>query len=132
MSIPVHLRIAPHFYRTLAFTPQIAAAQDVRAAAADVVAAGVPFANCLRRKAADVAQRSIEILIGRLITDEAFRSAFRANAIVTLTGFVESGYELTALEIAAVRVTPVEVWEQVAEQIDPRLQKVSYTPGCLG
>jgi hypothetical protein len=66
------------------------------------------------------------------ITDEAFRSAFRTNAIVTLTGFVESGYELTALEITAVRVTPVAVWEQIAEQIDPRLQKASYTPGCPG
>lgn len=76
-----------------------------------------------------MAQRSIELLIGRLITDEGFRSAFRTNATATLTDFTESGYELTPLEIAAVRSTPVDVWERVAEQIDPRLQKVSFTPG---
>lgn len=74
-----------------------------------------------------MAQRSIEILIGRLITDEAFRSAFRRNAMTTLTGFMESGYELTPLEITALRATPAELWERVAEYIDPRLQKMSFT-----
>jgi hypothetical protein len=73
-----------------------------------------------------VAQRSIEILIGRLVTDEAFRSAFRTDAAATLIGFVESGYDLTALEIASLRETPTEVWERVSEQIDLRLQKASF------
>jgi hypothetical protein len=72
-----------------------------------------------------VAQRSIEILIGRLVTDEAFRTAFRADAVATLIGFIESGYELTALEIAALRATPAEVWERAAGHVDPRLQKAS-------
>lgn len=72
-----------------------------------------------------MAQRSIEILIGRLVTDEAFRSAFRADAVATLIGFTESGYELTALEIAALRATPLAVWERAAGHIDPRLQKAS-------
>ncbi len=74
-----------------------------------------------------MAQRSIEILIGRLVTDEAFRSAFRADAVATLTGFAESGHDLTALEIAALRATPSEVWERVAGQVDPRLQKASLS-----
>jgi hypothetical protein len=72
-----------------------------------------------------VAQRSIEILIGRLITDEAFRSAFRRNATTVLTGFMESGYELTLLEITALCAAPADLWERVAEHIDPRLQKIS-------
>lgn len=76
-----------------------------------------------------MAQRSIEILIGRLVTDEVFRSAFRTDAVATLVGFVESGYELTALEIDALRATPGDVWEQVAERIDPRLQKASFSRG---
>lgn len=75
-----------------------------------------------------MAQRSIEILIGRLITDEAFRSAFRSDAGATLTGFAESGYELTPLEIAALGATPADVWERVAECIDSRLQKASFAP----
>ena len=73
-----------------------------------------------------MAQRSIEILIGRLITDEAFRSGFRKDAGMTLTGFIESGYDLTPLEITALRATPAGLWERVAEQIDPRLQKMSF------
>lgn len=73
-----------------------------------------------------MAQRSIEILIGRLITDETFRSAFRKDTGTTLTGFIESGYELTTLEITALRATPAGLWERVAEQIDPRLQKISF------
>ena len=75
-----------------------------------------------------MAQRSIENLIGRLVTDEGFRSAFRSDAAATLTGFIESGYELTRVEIAAVRATPADVWDRVAEQIDPRLQKASFVP----
>ena len=73
-----------------------------------------------------MAQRSIEILIGRLITDEAFRSAFRSDATTTLTRFIESGYELTSLEITALRTTPADVWELVADHIDPRLRKASF------
>jgi hypothetical protein len=76
-------------------------------------------------KGGDVAQRSIEVLIGRLITDEAFRFAFCGNATTTLTEFMESGYELTAVEIAAMRTTPADTWKRIAGQIDPRLQKVS-------
>jgi hypothetical protein len=72
-----------------------------------------------------VAQRSIEILIGRLMTDEAFRVAFRGDAMTALTGFMESGYELTPVEIAALFATPASVWEHAANHIDPRLQKVS-------
>ena len=75
-----------------------------------------------------MAQRSIEILIGRLVTDEAFRSAFSTNAGVTLTEFIESGYELTSVEIAALCATPGDLWERVAARVDPRLQKASFTP----
>lgn len=76
-----------------------------------------------------MAQRSIEILIGRLVSDEAFRSAFRRAATATLTGFVEAGHDLTALEIAALRATPLDVWERAADRIDPRLQKASFRQG---
>jgi hypothetical protein len=74
-----------------------------------------------------VAQRSIEILIGRLITDEAFRSAFRRNAPATLASFIETGHELTALEIDALAFTPADVWEEIAGHVDPRLQKASFS-----
>lgn len=72
-----------------------------------------------------MAQRSVEILIGRLVTDEAFRSAFLTNAKTALVGFVESGYELTRLEISALCATPASVWKRAAEDIDSRLQKIA-------
>jgi hypothetical protein len=74
-----------------------------------------------------MAQRSIEILIGRLIADEAFREEFLANRPSALDRFRDSGHELTAVEKAAVLSTPSELWGQVAERLDPRLQKVNLT-----
>ena len=72
-----------------------------------------------------MAQRSVEILIGRLVTDEAFRTAFAEDPAGTLIGFSETGYELTALELAALKHTDATLWARMAEQIDPRLQKAA-------
>ncbi len=74
-----------------------------------------------------MAQRSIEILIGRLVTDEAFRSAFLSDPTTTLMAFVDCGFELTPVETAALHATPAELWEQIAGHVDPRLQKASFT-----
>jgi hypothetical protein len=74
-----------------------------------------------------VAQRSIEVLIGRLITDEAFRDAFLTNRVLTLQNFVESGHELTGVEAAAIHATPATLWRIVANQIDPRLQRAKLS-----
>ena len=76
-----------------------------------------------------MAQRNVEIVIGRLITDEAFRMSFVDDPAMALTRFIESGYDLTALETAALRGTDAGVWAEAAEQIDPRLQKVSFGAG---
>lgn len=73
-----------------------------------------------------MAQRNVEIVIGRLITDEAFRMAFFDDPAMALTRFIDSGYELTALEVAALGATDAGVWAHAAEAIDPRLQKVSF------
>ena len=73
-----------------------------------------------------MAQRNVEIVIGRLITDEAFRAAFLDDSTMSLARFTTSGYELTALEIAALRATDAGVWARAAEDVDPRLQKVAF------
>jgi hypothetical protein len=74
-----------------------------------------------------VAQRSIEIFIGRLITDEAFRAAFLDDPRRTLTRFAEAGYELTPVERAALLTTRVDLWIALSELLDPRLQKTAFT-----
>lgn len=72
-------------------------------------------------------QRSIEILIGRLATDESFRSAFLNDEVAALEEFAQQGHELTGIEIAALRAVRSEVWVQLADEIDPRLQKATLT-----
>jgi hypothetical protein len=72
-----------------------------------------------------VAQRSIELFIGRLVTDEEFRATFMRNPSAAVAQFVEAGLELTTVEVAALLTTRADVWERVADQIDSRLQKVS-------
>ena len=72
-----------------------------------------------------MAQRNVEVLIGRLITDEAFRAKFIRDPAAALTQFIERGYELTPLEVAALEATDPGLWTRTAEQIDPRLQKIS-------
>ena len=70
-----------------------------------------------------MSQRSIEILVGRLITDEAFRDAFVMNRPAALQCFQDRGYDLTRIEVAAVLAVPVQWWREAATQIDVRLQK---------
>lgn len=73
-----------------------------------------------------MSQRNVEIVIGRLVTDEAFRAMFIEDPASTLTQFTEWGYELTPLEIAALKAIEPGLWTRTAEQIDPRLQKVFF------
>ncbi len=72
-----------------------------------------------------MAQRNVEVVIGRLVTDEAFRSMFLRDPAATLTQFIACGSELTSLEIAALEATDRSLWARTAEQIDPRLQKIA-------
>jgi hypothetical protein len=71
-----------------------------------------------------MAHRSIEILIGRLVTDEVFRAAFTNDQTGTLRAFERSGHDLTDVERAAVTAITSDAWAQMAERIDPRLLRV--------
>jgi hypothetical protein len=72
-----------------------------------------------------VTQRSIEIVIGRLTTDEDFRREFLQNPERLLSALLERGADLTHVEMAALVATDSTLWDSVADRIDPRLQKVS-------
>ena len=71
--------------------------------------------------------RSIEILIGRLVTDEDFRAAFRRDARTALANARALGIELTRGEVAALLVTDRTLWDRMAAELDERLQKASLT-----
>ena len=72
-----------------------------------------------------MAQRSIELFIGRLITDEGFREAFLEDSHTAIRMFVETGLELTTVEVAALLATRGDFWERVADEVDSRLQKTN-------
>jgi predicted transcriptional regulator len=72
-----------------------------------------------------VTQRSIEMVIGRLVTDEEFRETFLTDPIQALSELLERGTHLTHAEINALVSTDSDLWVRVAEQIDHRLQKAS-------
>ena len=70
-------------------------------------------------------QRSVEILIGRLVTDEEFRQVFRRDPQRAIDQLLERGLDLTPAEIGALMNTGRELWDRVADELDPRLQKAN-------
>jgi hypothetical protein len=74
-------------------------------------------------------QRSVEILIGRLVTDEELRRRFVAEPRETIRHEQLRGLELSAAEIEALVTSSVALWETLAAILDPRLQKASLKRG---
>jgi len=70
-------------------------------------------------------QRSIEILVGRLVTDEELRRRFIAAPLETLRLVQQQGLELTAAERDALLASPVSLWTCLVGVLDERLQKAS-------
>ena len=73
-----------------------------------------------------MAHRVIELLIGRLITDEQFRDEFLRDREATLRHLCEHGFELSHTELAAMLNTDPDLWVRAANAIDPRLQKIDF------
>ena len=71
-------------------------------------------------------QRHIEMLIGRLATDEDFRRAFQRDPQRTLSEAAEWGMALSAVEVTALLATDQTLWERIAVELDSRLQKASF------
>ena len=72
-----------------------------------------------------MAHRTVERLIGRLLTDEELRLAFARSPTRTLAELSEQGWELTRLEVEALLTTEARLWSDTAARIDPRLQRCS-------
>ncbi len=72
-----------------------------------------------------MSQRTVERVVGRLITDEEFRVQFTRLPQHTLAALVEQGWELTAIEVDALVQTDTTLWSDGARRINPRLQRSS-------
>jgi hypothetical protein len=71
-----------------------------------------------------MSHRSVELIIGRLATDEGFRRRFEADPVEAMEDLRRSGWELTAVEVEALRALDLGAVQVLAAQIDARLVKV--------
>ena len=76
-----------------------------------------------------MSQKNVELIIGKLATDEEFRRRFRQDPGQMVQELAERGVELTKAEGAALVATDAGVFDRVADAIDPRLQKACLKPG---
>jgi hypothetical protein len=76
-----------------------------------------------------MSQKCVEVIFGKLATDEELRHRFRADPLGTLGLLAECGFELTRAESEALAATKTELFTRLSEAIDPRLQKASLRPG---
>jgi len=88
-----------------------------------ITAADVWPEPCLRQLG--MSQKSVEIMIGRLITDESLRADFQVDPVRSLRAMESAGLELNPAEFAALVEMPVAAWAAMAAWIHPRLQKVA-------
>ena len=72
-----------------------------------------------------MAQKTVQLVIGWLLTDEDLRLRFKERPEETLGELREQGYELTVEEIDALVRSYPEVWPLLARRIHPRLQRCS-------
>jgi hypothetical protein len=71
-----------------------------------------------------MSQRTVEAFIGRLVTDEGFRLRFKDNPVAMLDELIASGTPLTPVERRALLEMDATAYEQFADRVDPRLQKI--------
>jgi hypothetical protein len=76
-----------------------------------------------------MSQRTIERVVGRLLTDEELRLEFTRDPRRTLTELNEQGWDLSRLEVDALLATETALWSEVAARIDARLQRCSLRTG---
>jgi hypothetical protein len=72
-----------------------------------------------------MSQKTVQFVIGRLLTDEDLRLRFVERPLETLTELREQGFELTRDEIEALVQSDAEMWPAMASRIHPRLQGCS-------
>ena len=77
-----------------------------------------------------MSQRTVQLLIGQIVTDEELRRRFVEQPVETLTALCDQGVDLTNNEIDALVRTDKRLWEATAKRIHPRLQRCSLKAAC--
>jgi hypothetical protein len=74
-------------------------------------------------------QQSVEILIGKLLTDEELRESFEHNPQAVLVWLLRQGLQLSSLEMEALKAIKPSDLSALTQIIDRRLQKASLSKG---
>ena len=74
-----------------------------------------------------MSQKTVQFVIGWLLTDEELRRRFVEQPRETLGEVRELGYELTADEIDALVRSDPHGWPSMARRIHPRLQRCTLS-----
>jgi len=69
-----------------------------------------------------MSHRGVEIVLGRLATDEAAQQRFRESPAAALAELAGTGLELNAVELAALAALTPNALRQFADALDPRLR----------
>lgn len=77
-----------------------------------------------------MSQCNVELVIGRLVTDEAFFRRFAAGPPAALDELARSGLRLNPCERDALSVIDLEAVSRFAQCLDPRIQKCDLRAAC--
>jgi hypothetical protein len=72
-----------------------------------------------------MSQRHVELLIGRLLTDDDLRDQFTRAPFDTLAAFCQQGWDLSRGEIDALAATDLSFWSTAAARLPSRLRRCS-------
>jgi hypothetical protein len=79
-----------------------------------------------------MSHRGVEIVLGRLATDEAMRRRFWQAPAQALRDLIASGLELSSVELAALEGLDPAALHRFALSLDPRLQKADLVAESWG
>ena len=74
-----------------------------------------------------MSQRNVELVLGKLATDEDFRHRFAASPDSALSEAAACGLDLTPVEQRALIDLEVDACERFAACLDPRIQKIGHS-----
>ncbi|HKY32386.1 MAG TPA: Os1348 family NHLP clan protein [Candidatus Polarisedimenticolia bacterium] len=77
-----------------------------------------------------MSQRSVERVVGRLVTDESFRRRFARDPAAALGEMAAEGADLNPCERQALLRLDPRALADFADRLDPRIQKTDLTEGC--
>ena len=75
-----------------------------------------------------MAQKTVQFIIGQILTDEELRLNFLDRPTDTLLALKDKGFDLTQTEIDAIALTDRRLWRNGAAWLDSRLQRCRLCP----